>query len=358
MMSAIRFAARSVVAALIAILCAALSHGTAHAQSPTTQWPPVGVKEIPAQGSPIGVSVAIFMTNLNELDELAEQFTVTAYLFMTWKDLRLSYTPASSETRREVALDSIWVPILTLVNHHGARESISKLAFVDPDGTVRYQEEFVSHLSAELNLRKFPFDTEHLHIILQPVLADAETNRVRLIADPTLTGVANERWTGLAQWNIVGVSIVNSNLVYGGRMPTRPDLVFTLTVKREYSYYLWKIFFPLILMVIVSYSAYFIDVTDHYTQITIALTTILTVIAFSFSVESSMPKVPYLTYIDCFFLATYVIVFLALLVLILIHTMVKRNNHRRASNLRRISRWIYPGVFVFVNAAILVNFFG
>ena len=82
-------------------------------------------------------------------------------------------------------------------------------------------------------------------------------------------------------------------------------------------------------MVIVSYSAYFIDVTDHYTQITIALTTILTVIAFSFSVESSMPKVPYLTYIDCFFLATYMIVFLALLVLIVIHTMVKRNNHRR-----------------------------
>jgi uncharacterized membrane protein len=111
-------------------------------------------------------------------------------------------------------------------------------------------------------------------------------------------------------------------------------------------------------MVIVSYSAYFIDVTDHYTQITIALTTILTVIAYSFSVESSMPKVPYLTYIDCFFLATYVIVFLALLVLILIHTMVKRNNHRRASNLRRISRWIYPGVFLLVNAAILANFFG
>ena len=153
-------------------------------------------------------------------------------------------------------------------------------------------------------------------MILQPVLADAETEPGAADRRPNLSGVANQRWTGLAQWTIVGVSIVNSNLVYGGRMPTRPDLVFTLTVKREYSYYLLKIFFPLRLMVIVSPSAYFIDVTDHYTQITIALTTILTVIAFSFSVESSMPKVPYLTYIDCFFLATYVIVFLALLVLI------------------------------------------
>ncbi len=110
----IRLAARPSVAALIAILCATLSHGTA-----TAQWPPVGVKEIPAQGSPVSVSVAIFMTNLNELDELAERFTLTAYLFMTWRDPRLSYTPAPSETRREVALDSIWVPMLTLVNHLG-----------------------------------------------------------------------------------------------------------------------------------------------------------------------------------------------------------------------------------------------
>ena len=71
MRSPIRLASRPSVAALIAILCATLSHGTAYAQSPTAQWPPAGVKEIPAQGSPISVSVAIFMTNLNELDELA-----------------------------------------------------------------------------------------------------------------------------------------------------------------------------------------------------------------------------------------------------------------------------------------------
>ena len=344
--------------ALIVVLCATLSCGTARAQSPPVQWPPPAVTEIPASsGSPIIVNFSIFVANLTEIDELAERFTVTAYLFMSWKDPRLSYSPSSSETRREVPLTSIWLPSINLVNQHEKREYISRLAAVDPDGTVRYQEEFVAHLSAELNLRKFPFDTEHLHIFVQPILGDAEMNRVRLVADPGQSGVSGARWTGLSQWTIVGVSIGNSIFAYGNRTPMLPDLVFTLTVKRQYVYYLWKIFFPLLLIVIVSYSAFFLEITDHYTQITIAMTTILTVIAFSFSVESSMPKVPYLTYIDCFFLAAYVLVFLSLIVLVAIHTMLKDKSHRRANRLRTAWRWAYPLLFVGVNAAIILNFF-
>jgi hypothetical protein len=346
------------VTVLMAVLCATLSYGTARAQSPSVQWPPPAAREIPASaGSPVSVKVSIFLANLTEIDEMAERFTITAYLFLTWKDPRLAYAASSAETRREVPVDRIWVPSINFLNQHERREFISQTVVTDPDGTVHYQEEFVAHLSAEMNLRKFPFDTEHLHILVQPLLADAEMNRVLLMGDPRDCGVAGERWTGLAQWTIVGVSIGNSGFAYGQRTPELPALIFTLTVKRQYVYYLWKIFFPLLLMVVVSYSAFFIEVTDHYTQITIALTTILTVIAFSFSVENSMPKVPYLTYIDCFFLATYVLVFMALIVLVVMHTMVKRNSHKRASQIRRISRWAYPIMFAIVNAAIILNFF-
>jgi hypothetical protein len=345
--------------ALAVVVCAMLVCSNARAQSPSTQWPPAASKQIPNPlGSPVSVKVAIFLANLTEIDELDERFTVTGYLFLTWKDPRLAYVPTSpSETRREVPLENIWVPSINLVNQHEARESISRLAFVDPEGTVRYQEEFVAHLSAELNLRKFPFDTENLHILVQPLLADAETNRVLLMKDPSETGVARARWTGLAQWDIVGVSMADSSFAYGNRAPMLPALTFTLTVKRQYPYYLWKIFFPLILIVIVAYSAFFVEIKDHYTQITIALTTILTVIAFSFSVESSMPKVPYLTYIDCFFLATYVLVFLSMIVLVVTHTMIGRKSDRRAIQLRRLWRYTYVILFVIVNIAIVLNFF-
>jgi hypothetical protein len=345
------------LAPLITILCAMLLCGSAFAQSPVAQWPPPAAKEYPgAAGSPVIVRTAIFLANLTEIDELAERFTVNAYLFLSWKDPRLAYT-SSFETHREVPLDRIWVPKINLINHQEKREFVSRLALVDPDGTVHYHEEFVAHLSAELDLRKFPFDTEHLHIYVQPVLPDAEMHRVLLVADPTECGVASARWTALAQWTIVGLSTADGSFAYGNHAPSLPALSFTVTVKRQYVYYLWKIFFPLILIVIVAYSAFFVEIKDHYTQITIALTTILTVIAFSFSVESSMPKVPYLTYIDCFFLATYVLVFLSLIVLVVTHTMVGRDDHKRAIQLRRLWRWAYVILFAVVNAALILNFF-
>jgi hypothetical protein len=344
--------------ALAVVVCAMLVCGIARAQSPAAQWPPAAAKQIPnPPGSPVSVKVAIFLANLTGIDELAEQFTVTGYLFLTWKDPRLAYAAVSAETRRQVATDSIWIPSINFLNQTEKRGYVSRLALVDPDGTVHYEEEFVAHLSAELNLRKFPFDTENLHILVQPLLADAETNRVLLVKDPGETGVARARWTALAQWDIVGISIVDSSFAYGNRAPMLPALTFTLTVKRQYPYYLWKIFFPLILIVIVAYSAFFVEIKDHYTQITIALTTILTVIAFSFSVESSMPKVPYLTYIDCFFLATYVLVFLSMIVLVVTHTMIGRKSDRRAIQLRRLWRYTYVILFVIVNIAIILNFF-
>jgi hypothetical protein len=344
--------------ALAAVVCAVLACSNSRAESPSAQWPPPASRQIPnPPGAPVSVKVAIFLANLTEIDELAEQFTVTGYLFLTWKDPRLAYTAASPETRRQVATDSIWVPSINFLNQTEKRGYVSRLALVDPDGTVHYEEEFVAHLSAELNLRKFPFDTENLHILVQPLLADAEMNRVLLIKDPGETGVARARWTALAQWDIVGLRMVDSSFAFGNRAPVLPALTFTLTVKRQYPYYLWKIFFPLILIVIVAYSAFFVEIKDHYTQITIALTTILTVIAFSFSVESSMPKVPYLTYIDCFFLATYVLVFLSMIVLVITHTMIGRNSHKRAIQLRRLWRWSYVLLFVFVNLAIIINFF-
>lgn len=58
---------------------------------------------------------------------------------------------------------------------------------------------------------------------------------------------------------------------------------------------------------------------DFSNQILVAVTTILTVIAFAFSIESNLPKVPYIAYIDAFFLCCYFFVFVTVLELMAVH---------------------------------------
>ena len=115
----------------------------------------------------------------------------------------------------------------------------------------------------------------------------------------------------------------------------------------------------LLLMVILSWSVFWVEARDLSNQVQIAVTTILTVIAFAFAISATMPRVPYLTYIDAFFLTCYVFVFLAIVELMAVHLSHRRD---RATDLglriQRISRWAIPAAFVVTNLILMEHFLG
>jgi hypothetical protein len=49
---------------------------------------------------PVNVKVGLFLTNLIDVDEVKELFHISGYLFMTWKDPRLAFSPAGGATDR------------------------------------------------------------------------------------------------------------------------------------------------------------------------------------------------------------------------------------------------------------------
>jgi cadmium resistance protein CadD (predicted permease) len=118
------------------------------------------------------------------------------------------------------------------------------------------------------------------------------------------------------------------------------------------------VFVPLVVMVMISWTALWIRIDDHYSQMTVALTTILTVIAFAFSISASLPRVPYLTLIDVFFLVSYLFVFLAILEHVAIHNLLDAKREPAARQLRRISRWSFPIAYLVINVAVMRRFGG
>ena len=78
------------------------------------------------------------------------------------------------------------------------------------------------------------------------------------------------------------------------------EIRFTINIARHFNFYIWKVFLPLLLMVVLSWTTFWIDPTELSSQVQISVTTILTVIAFAFAIQANLPKVPYLTFIDVF----------------------------------------------------------
>ena len=144
---------------------------------------------------------------------------------------------------------------------------------------------------------------------------------------------------------------------YGGL--TVPEARFEIDVARRSSFYLYKVFIPLLLMVFLSWAVFWIEASDLSNQIQVAVTTILTVIAFAFAISATMPRLPYLTYIDAFFLECYIYVFIAVVELMTVHV-THRSELRRDLGLqiRKYSRWLIPASFVVTNAIIADPFPG
>ena len=344
------FAATVIVASVMLWSVAGAAATSAVANDPILQAPPY-------QGQPINIAVGLHIINIASIDEVTEQFETDAYLFERWIDPRLAFTPNGPNDReRNYSVGQIWIPQLEMINAASPRIRGDSSIRVAPDGTVNYAERSKVALSSRFALRRFPFDRQALLIIIHPFLVDGPRLRFSLIDHATWTASEFESYSSLAQWKLQAVEPkVGTAPTYGGL--TVPEARFAITVVRRSSFYLWKVFLPLSLMVFLSWSVFWIEPHDLSNQIQVAVTTILTVIAFAFAISATMPRLPYLTYIDAFVLECYIYVFIAVVELMTVHVTHRIERRRDLGvRIRAYSKWLIPASFAVSNIVIAAHF--
>jgi hypothetical protein len=129
-----------------------------------------------------------------------------------------------------------------------------------------------------------------------------------------------------------------------------------IAVERRYGFYLWKVFLPLLLMVVVSWSVFWFDPPEVSSQVQIAVTTILTIIAFALAISLTLPRVPYLTFADGFFLTCYIFAFVTMVELTAVHIAYRNERRKVAAKIRGTARWLVPAAFVVINSILIVHF--
>jgi len=74
----------------------------------------------------------------------------------------------------------------------------------------------------------------------------------------------------------------------------------------------------------------------------------LTLIAFRFAIDGSLPMISYLTRLDTFVMASTVLVFLSLFEVVITSRLAKTGRNEQAIRLDLWSRLLFPGAFVLV----------
>lgn len=170
---------------------------------------------------------------------------------------------------------------------------------------------------------------------------DFEAEELDFVQDPEIqSGIATQ--LSLADWAITATETGTKTYEPIPGEPAQPGFHMTFHTQRHTGYYLSKVIVPLLLIVIMSWIVFWIDPSEAGTQVSVAITTMLTLIAYRFAVGSDLPKVSYLTRLDDFILFSTFLVFGTLIEVVVTATMAKTGNIEKARVVDRWARWVFP----------------
>ena len=298
------------------------------------RWPGEG-------GKRIRVSVGITIIDFARISPQDEAFEMAGYLDLSWTDPTLAGGPEESKKpRRRFQKGDIWSPELEFVNAaEQVRSEREGDLYVERDGRVAQRVRFSHVFRSPLYLKRFPFDRQTLRITLSPF--DPIAKDIDLVVDPR----ANGKLPGASvpDWRIDGESAVVQPPKSGD--PSDQEFVFEVKVTRRSTFYVWRVFLPLALLVVASWSVFWIDESVAPAKFATAVTVLVSLVAFSYSIDFSLPKVPHLTFTDAFSLMVFLYVLSAIFAVTAIHFIHTKRGPEPAERLQKLARWVFPASF-------------
>src|SRR6266571_3624348 len=306
-----------------------------------------------ADSGPTEISVGMWVVDISSIDSAQQTFTAEIAVVLRWKDPRLAHT-GNGVVR--YPLEQIWHPRVGIVNEtNSVSRKMPDSVEVDPDGAVTYRQRYVGAFTQPLRLQSFPFDRQTFRV--QLVAVRYQSNEVMFVPDQVwiqdgLKGAGGiSPSVTLPDWTIEKWEV--KPLVYAlAPRHQYSSYAFEFTASRNVSHYILKVMFPLVLIVIMSWAVFWMDPIHSNAQINIAITSMLTLIAYRFATDNQLSRLPYMTRLDLFFLVSTLLVFFSLIEVLVTTVLDNNKQTERAKKIDRYCRAIFPAIFAVASIAI------
>ncbi len=187
----------------------------------------------------------------------------------------------------------------------------SKLKGVDDQSNalaVEVQKTNVFEIRNQFNLRSFPFDKQRLVYELSD---DRYNNDVRNINVSIYSYEALENFMSkddIPGWTKKNYDFNYTSVQSPGMMKSdfKQGVKLEIEIERKFGYYIFKVIFPIILILLICWSSVWIDPKELESRLTITIVCLLSLIAYNFVIDAELPKLEYLTVLDWVILISYV----------------------------------------------------
>ena len=129
-----------------------------------------------------------------------------------------------------------------------------------------------------------------------------------------------------------------------------------LTIKRQSSYYLFKIILPIIFILVISWSVFWVRGSQLEAKVNVTIVCLLSLIAYNFIIDEDLPKLAYLTFLDSFILLSYF--YTGIATILCVYSFVKKlSSGKDISIIDLRARWIGPLSYFGILFVTLVYFY-
>jgi len=308
--------------------------------------------------SPTQVKVGMFVADIIDMDEVNETFQIELIMVGTWTDPRLAFNPAEAGTDQKIfqgpfqfnEVYSAWWPQLLILNEIGSGDVNAVKIEVYPDGKVRYLEQRNVTLETPMDLRKFPFDVQTLKAYF--IAFGYNKREVELQVDQRVLGATEEyaekeRHVDIAEWRLKNVDLKagTTDYRYFGDKEEVSQIALEVTMQRKSANMIWKVIFPLVVLVAMMWTVFWLDIDSLTDRLNISFIGILTIVAYQFLIDGTMPRIAYFTFTDALLLYSFVIMAATIAQSLLVFDLAKRGKRATAQRVDAVSRWAFPVVY-------------
>ncbi len=308
---------------------------------------------------PIEVRVGTKVEQIVDVNQQSEFFKAVGSLQMEWTDPDLAFNPETCGCDLKSfsgpgvnqfigSAESRW-PDFTLQNQQGNRWLQNQTLTIAPNGHATYFERFTTDFQVNFDFRQYPFDAQELVIRVDSLQPQELYRYATLEGFGEISVEHGENEFILTDFETSVSGEKRSN----GAITSR--FTFSFEAQRLVSYYVFRVFVPILLIIMVSWITFFLK--DYGRRIEVATANLLLFIAFSWSLAENYPRLGYMTFLDAVMAIMFVVNALLVVYNVWLRRMEMRRQEALAERIDTVLDWAYPLAYIVSFGLVTLWFF-
>ena len=201
------------------------------------------------------------------------------------------------------------------------------------NGTVQMRVRDTATFKAKFDFKKFPFDEQIFSFLIYP---EFPASKMIFVAEPimeeykkNLYVVEGEDGINIPEWKVTTVDYYIDRYKEGDY--EYQGFIVEIGAERVTNYYIFKIIIPIILILSISWSVFWIDRAQIEAKANITIVALLSLIAYNLIMDDVIPKLDYLTFMDAFIFLSYL--YTGAATILCIYSFYRYKKYKRKINL-------------------------